>query len=1378
MPSFFQTLLRKPSQSYQSAGANPYDQAPPLSTARGGSLRAPSLRQGAGGSIGSSYSRASSANGDDSHYGSHRQQWSWDMYGSRQRSAGAGSSLHSSEARSQLGVKKSVSRAVARRVGATASDAGSIRAESVYSNYEDDGRSLRSAKSRSSLRSAASVSSAWTRDQLGGSLALNVPGVTKRTSRRYTDVVNEPRRHEVSDTASIASSTASDYYRNGSAPSRSRPISGPDPSTLTTSRKYSSASGTTTITTSGYQVVTTTEYTSKKSSSQRNKKSTSTPSSSYAPSLTGTDHTPSLYSTTSSTGSSRGPLTPMHPTSPLVLGSPDLLLPPPSMSKDAMKKEKRKKRTQRNTLVEDVVKRAGLPLDSVVELKEESTTAEGVKQKATAAKKEAAVPITVLEEKRIEHGRKVETEAKLSQEIKTLTTFDESASDDSRTPSLSTTTIAASSEPLTPENEIVLTYADGITHAELKKAGSGDMPRIVTDFSVDNADIALNEAIPTTPITPVDVPRIQLTRTPSDQLADKVQGDIDLSGYDSQYPPETEGGVSRQASAASRKTPPESVSEPATSDPSARSESSHSKRSSRPPSVSLIEDLKASTTTAAQDQPRWMNRIKALGEPIAPLVEPPKLKVKPPKLKVKPPKLKVKPPKLKVKPPEPHWTVKHHYEQQHQSREATSQDMRRPASVGNLRRPKSIMEPMPEEREDEESTPASPAAACSPKSPLAHASSPSSPTPVFPTWVKDRTNGKLRSPKARPAAAATPALPAILPHHILAPRPDSLFLPSPIYYDASVRQAPRPTSVHEDVASTLSTPGSSPPRSRSSSPTGAELAPRRERTGLARSISLSHSAPASASDTSRFEAVPKRTMSLTRRNSDNSAQIEFKPLPFPFLLESSTESSNEVPPAVSSYSDAGSDDEGDARSISGFSAMSMPVAGAHARPPKNPRHEIIAARNCESLVADPIDLTATRQTTSLMTAVSVSAIAALGAQPKTFASSGSGWSLFKKAAPSLASTASPKKFDPLRDLTVSSMQPLPKKVKSDEVIVEVFAVPIERADIDRAKKAASQQDGFGWIPGRGFYGKVVDTGLEVNKVKQGELVWGVQPLKKSGALADLITIHKSLVTSAPSCNLTVEQIATLPIAGAASLQVMEVLCSTVPAGAKFLILGAHIGVGNLCLQLARHLRPARDLYLVAQCPPERREDQVFCRESGASDVLLDEPLAAINRLHENEFDVVIDTIGGSKSESSNGIAAAPCCSPGEVADSSYVLLLSSFAVYEAARRVLLNSGSFVTTVGESSAVAPTSSTQFKESVRSFRRNIFKKNKKHVNYWFASLELDERDSTRDVLDRLRPIVEAYSLVPRLGRLYSMKEACSAFGGRAAAEGGSVVRIKVV
>jgi hypothetical protein len=40
----------------------------------------------------------------------------------------------------------------------------------------------------------------------------------------------------------------------------------------------------------------------------------------------------------------------------------------------------------------------------------------------------------------------------------------------------------------------------------------------------------------------------------------------------------------------------------------------------------------------------------------------------------------------------------------------------------------------------------------------------------------------------------------------------------------------------------------------------------------------------------------------------------------------------------------------------------------------------------------------------------------------------------------------------------------------------------------------------------------------------------------------------------------------------------------------------------------------------------------LCRNAGATDVVRDEPLAAINGLHEGSFDVVIDTIGGRRRE--------------------------------------------------------------------------------------------------------------------------------------------------
>lgn len=55
--------------------------------------------------------------------------------------------------------------------------------------------------------------------------------------------------------------------------------------------------------------------------------------------------------------------------------------------------------------------------------------------------------------------------------------------------------------------------------------------------------------------------------------------------------------------------------------------------------------------------------------------------------------------------------------------------------------------------------------------------------------------------------------------------------------------------------------------------------------------------------------------------------------------------------------------------------------------------------------------------------------------------------------------------------------------------------------------------------------------------------------------------------------------------------------------------------------------------MVAQCLPEVTDGEDYCKKTGASEVIMDEPLPAINSLHESSFDVVIDTIGGRRCES-------------------------------------------------------------------------------------------------------------------------------------------------
>lgn len=147
-------------------------------------------------------------------------------------------------------------------------------------------------------------------------------------------------------------------------------------------------------------------------------------------------------------------------------------------------------------------------------------------------------------------------------------------------------------------------------------------------------------------------------------------------------------------------------------------------------------------------------------------------------------------------------------------------------------------------------------------------------------------------------------------------------------------------------------------------------------------------------------------------------------------------------------------------------------------------------------------------------------------------------------------------------------------------------------------------------------------------------------------------MDRDRLTLAPACDISVEEIAALPLSGVAAVQIMESLCAVLPRGSKvcliltllvlrsllltsppllqILILSAHEGVGNLCSQVAFHYRPSRDLWVVAQCPITVQDGESYCRMTGASEVILDEPLAALNSQHESSFDVVIDTLGGQR----------------------------------------------------------------------------------------------------------------------------------------------------
>ena len=159
------------------------------------------------------------------------------------------------------------------------------------------------------------------------------------------------------------------------------------------------------------------------------------------------------------------------------------------------------------------------------------------------------------------------------------------------------------------------------------------------------------------------------------------------------------------------------------------------------------------------------------------------------------------------------------------------------------------------------------------------------------------------------------------------------------------------------------------------------------------------------------------------------------------------------------------------------------------------------------------------------------------------------------------------------------------------------------------------------------------------------------------------------------------------------------------------------------------------------------------REWGAQEVIVDSPVAAVNQLHEGQFDLVIDTVGGRR-------------------------------IWDACRRVLHNTGQFTTLVGECSKAVPTINAHFKSNMRSLRRAFVKKDHKAIGYAWISPAADVDNDGEDIRDSLniigrlavdkvlRPLVANSHIVPfeRAPTLFSHEENTLLSEGRTA-----VVRI---
>lgn len=101
-----------------------------------------------------------------------------------------------------------------------------------------------------------------------------------------------------------------------------------------------------------------------------------------------------------------------------------------------------------------------------------------------------------------------------------------------------------------------------------------------------------------------------------------------------------------------------------------------------------------------------------------------------------------------------------------------------------------------------------------------------------------------------------------------------------------------------------------------------------------------------------------------------------------------------------------------------------------------------------------------------------------------------------------------KGFSSPGSITFNSMTPVPYRIRGDEVLVNVYASAIDFWDRTKVDVLRGRSSGYGFIPGRAFVGRVVDTGSDVDprRTRKGDFVYGVSELKTVSDLRFVIVL--------------------------------------------------------------------------------------------------------------------------------------------------------------------------------------------------------------------------------------------------------------------------------
>ncbi|WWC89329.1 uncharacterized protein L201_004250 [Kwoniella dendrophila CBS 6074] len=220
----------------------------------------------------------------------------------------------------------------------------------------------------------------------------------------------------------------------------------------------------------------------------------------------------------------------------------------------------------------------------------------------------------------------------------------------------------------------------------------------------------------------------------------------------------------------------------------------------------------------------------------------------------------------------------------------------------------------------------------------------------------------------------------------------------------------------------------------------------------------------------------------------------------------------------------------------------------------------------------------------------------------------------------------------------------PTKVNDSQLLIQVYAVAIDQLDVKVLEEKARWDVGK-YVPGRSFVGRALVVGADEKEVVRGDLVVGINDIRKSGALSEYIIVDRRRISRAPfPTSLSLEQLSLLPLQGISAARSVR---THLIKNSRAIIINAHEGIGALiCQELSRS---NVNIISIINGGTDSHENHKKSLENGSKGVLVgNSPATILLSLEENSYDFIYDNVGGQR-------------------------------VFEAAKRLLKNGGKYITT---------------------------------------------------------------------------------------------------